>query len=365
MKRVLIAGGGTGGHIYPGLAIAEELVSRSPRPEVIFVGTPNGMEMRLVPRFGFPVVGICSGGVIGKGIASRVASLCVRAPIGLAQAFSLLIRLKPDVVIGVGGYASGPLALAAIVSGVPTLLQEQNLLPGATNRVLAPWVEAIAVTFEESRRSLSGRVVVTGNPLRRAVLKGAQRPNDDRFHLLVLGGSRGARALNRLMSEAIPHLRSMRPRLSIVHQSGEADAEETQRAYATRAGDSFDWKVEPFLERVWEQYSWADLVVCRAGATTVAEITACGKAAIFVPFPHAARNHQVYNARYLADRGAAVVREQGELTAERLAGTILELAQDEPRRARMAAQSRALGSPNAAARVVDLAARMSRSSLDS
>jgi UDP-N-acetylglucosamine--N-acetylmuramyl-(pentapeptide) pyrophosphoryl-undecaprenol N-acetylglucosamine transferase len=362
MRRVLIAGGGTGGHIYPGLAIAEELITRSPRPEVIFVGTPNGMEMRLVPRFGFPVVGICSGGVIGKGILSRLSSLCVRAPIGLLQALSLLVRLKPDVVIGVGGYASGPLALAAILSGVPTLLQEQNLLPGVTNRILAPWVEAIAVTFEQSRRSLSGQVVVTGNPLRRAVLKGVQRTPDDRFHLLVLGGSRGARALNRLMLEAIPYLKSLYHRLSIIHQTGEVDAAETKHAYARDAGDRLEWRVAPFLERVWEEYGWADLVVCRAGATTVAEITACGKAAIFVPFPHAARNHQVYNARYLADRGAAVVREQGELTAERLAGTILELAQDEPRRARMAARSHALGSPNAAARVADLAARLSRSS---
>ena len=364
MKRVLIAGGGTGGHIYPGLAIAEELISRSPRPEVIFVGTPKGMEMRLVPRSGFAVVGICSGGVIGKGIASRLVSLCLRAPVGLVQALSLLARLKPDVVIGVGGYASGPLALAATLAGVPTVLQEQNLLPGVTNRILAPWVEAVAVTFEESRRSLSGRVVVTGNPLRRAVLKGAQRPNDDRFHLLVLGGSRGARALNRLMSEAVSHLKPLYPSLSIVHQSGEMDEEETRRIYEKHAGDRFEWRVEPFLERVWEQYGWADLVVCRAGATTVAEITACGKPVIFVPFPHAARNHQVYNARYLADRGAAVVREQDDLTAERLAGTILELAQDEPRRARMAARSRALGFPNAAARVVDLAARVSRSPSD-
>ncbi len=361
MRRVLIAGGGTGGHIYPGLAIAEELAARTPQPEVIFVGTPDGMEMRLVPRSGFPVIGICSGGVIGKGIAARMANLCVRAPIGLVQSLRLIRGLEPDVVIGVGGYASGPLALAAVLAGVPVLLQEQNLLPGVTNRILAPWVEAVAVSFEESRRRLDGRIVVTGNPLRRALLQRGARPQDERIHLLILGGSRGARAINHLMSEAIAHLEPLHPQLSIVHQSGEADLEETRRAYSERAGDRFIWRVEAFLDRVWNEYAWADLVVCRAGATTVAEITACGKPAILVPFPHAARNHQVYNAHHLADRGAAIVREQGGLTAERLAGTILELAQDEARRARMAACSRALGAPNAAARVADLALKLSRS----
>jgi UDP-N-acetylglucosamine--N-acetylmuramyl-(pentapeptide) pyrophosphoryl-undecaprenol N-acetylglucosamine transferase len=361
MKRVLIAGGGTGGHIYPGLAIAEELSARSPRPEVIFVGTPEGMEMRLVPRAGFPIVGICSGGVIGKGLATRAASLCLRAPIGLAQSLALLRRLEPDVVIGVGGYASAPLALGAVLAGVPTVLQEQNLLPGVTNRLLAPWVEAVAVSFDESRERLQGRVVVTGNPLRRSVLGTAPRPDDGRFHLLVLGGSRGARAVNRLMSEALADLGPLRERLSITHQTGEADLEETRRAYARRAGAEFPWKVVPFLERIWEEYGWADLVVCRAGATTIAELTASGKAAVLVPFPHSARNHQVYNARYLADRGAAVMQEQDGLTAGRLAGTILELAEDEARRAQMAARSRSLGSPDAAARVADLAARVSRS----
>lgn len=363
MRRVLIAGGGTGGHIYPGLAIAEELAARRPGVEVIFVGTPNGMEMRLVPRAGFPVVGICSGGVIGKGLPTRLASLCVRAPIGFAQSLGLLRRLRPDVVIGVGGYASGPLALAAVLSDVPIVLQEQNLLPGFTNRLLAPWVEAVAVAFEESRAFLGGRVVMTGNPLRRAVWsRPAERPRDGRFHLLALGGSRGARALNRLMVEALPHLRALSGRLSVLHQSGEADLEETRRGYERGAGSGFPWRVEPFLERIWEDYAWADLVVCRAGATTVAELTACGKPAVLVPFPHAARNHQVYNARYLADRGAAVVRDQANLTAERLAGTILELAADEAQRAQIAACSRALATPDAASRVVALAAQVCKPS---
>jgi len=361
MKRALIAGGGTGGHIYPGLAIAEALTAGHPGTEVIFVGTPTGMEMRLVPQAGFPVVGICSGGVIGKGWVTRIASLCVRAPIGLVQSLSLLRRLSPDVVIGVGGYASGPLVLAAILCGVPTLLQEQNLLPGTTNRVLAAWVDAVAVAFEESRGWLEGRVVVTGNPLRRAVLGAAKRDADGRFHLLILGGSRGARAVNRLVSGALPHLAPLAGRLAIVHQSGEADLAETRQAYEQSAGRRFPWRVEPFLERIWEEYAWADLVVCRAGATTVAEITASGKAAVLVPFPHAARNHQVYNARYLADRGAAVVREQQDLTPERLAGTILELAADEAGRAHMASRSLAAGSPDAASRVAALATQISRS----
>ncbi len=362
MRLVLIAGGGTGGHIYPGLAIAEELVARHPGARVIFVGTPNGMEMNLVPRSGFPVVGICSGGVIGKGMATRLASLCMRAPVGLAQSLALLRRLAPDVAIGVGGYASGPLALAAILSGVPVVLQEQNLLPGVTNRLLAPWVEAVAVAFEDSREHLGGRVVVTGNPLRRAVWSGAaEQPQDGRFHLLVLGGSRGARAINHLMAEALPGLSPLAPRLSIVHQSGEAGAQETRGAYERLAGSRFAWRVEPFLEKIWEAYARADLVVCRAGATTVAELCAFGRPAVLVPFPHAARDHQVYNARYLADRGAAIVREQDGLTAERLAGTILELAADEARRSQMANRSRALGSPDAASRVVDLATSVARS----
>jgi UDP-N-acetylglucosamine--N-acetylmuramyl-(pentapeptide) pyrophosphoryl-undecaprenol N-acetylglucosamine transferase len=361
MKRVLIAGGGTGGHIYPGLAIAEELAARTPPVESIFVGTPTGMEMHLVPRSGFPVIGICSGGVIGKGIVTRLASLCLLAPIGLAQSLALLRRLDPNLVIGVGGYASGPLTLAALLLGIPVLLQEQNLLPGVTNRALSPFVEAVAVAFDDSRRFLGGHTVLTGNPLRRAFVRSGTRPRDDRFHLLILGGSRGARAVNRLVVEALPRLAPLAGCLEIVHQSGEADAAETRRGYEGAAGDVAAWRVEPFLERIWEQIAWADLVVCRAGATTLAELTTIGRAALLVPFPHAARNHQVYNARYLADRGAAVVREQDGLTAERLAGSILELAADEARREEMATRCRAVGSPDAAARVADLALALCRS----
>jgi UDP-N-acetylglucosamine--N-acetylmuramyl-(pentapeptide) pyrophosphoryl-undecaprenol N-acetylglucosamine transferase len=361
MKRVLIAGGGTGGHIYPGLAIAEELAARRPPVESIFVGTPNGMEMRLVPRSGFPVVGICSGGVIGKGIATRLASLCLLAPLGLAQSLALLRRLDPSLVIGVGGYASGPLTLAALLAGIPVLLQEQNLLPGVTNRALSPFVEAVAVAFEDSRRYLGGHAVLTGNPLRRAFVGTGARPRDGSFHLLVLGGSRGARAVNRLMVESLPRLAPLAGRLEIVHQSGEAEAAEVRQGYERGGGGLRRWTVEAFLERIWEQLAWADLVVCRAGATTLAELTAIGRAALLVPFPHAARNHQVYNARYLADRGAAVVREQDGLTAERLAGSILELAADEARREEMASRCRALGSPDAAARVADLALALCRS----
>jgi len=350
--RILIAGGGTGGHLYPGIAVAREL-QRMAKASVTFAGTAAGIEARVVPHEGFELDVIRSAGLKGKAIASFVrGSLLV--PAGLADAWRLLSRRSPDVVIGVGGYSSGPVVLAAALRGIPTLVMEQNAVPGFTNRALARFVRAAAVTWPETAGYFGSKAFVSGNPVRGEFLQHAggthaAAERDDRgarpARILIFGGSQGAHAINVAMVAAAPELVRRHAGLQIVHQTGVADLDMVRDAYR-RAG--LEARVESFLFAMDDEMKHADLVICRAGATTLAELAAAAKPAVLVPLPTAADDHQRKNAEATARAGAAVVLDQPSLTGEQLAAEVSRLVADAGLRARMSAAAHALAKPDAA-----------------
>jgi len=351
---VLIAGGGTGGHLYPGIAVAREIVARAPDAVVSFVGTAAGVEARVVPREGFVLDVIRSAGLKGKSVRSLVRGLLL-LPLSALDAWRVLGRRRPSVVIGVGGYSSGPVVALAAARGVPTLLMEQNAVPGLTNRLLARLVSAAAVTYEESVGRFGDRAFVAGNPVRPEFLRKeeAHEQHDSpagTARVLVFGGSQGAHAINMAMVEAAARLAAAVPRLAITHQSGERDVEMVRDGYR-RAG--LEARVEPFLFQMDREMTAADLVVCRAGATTLAELAAAARPSILVPFPGATDDHQRRNAEAMARAGAARFLDQRELTGERLAAEIVELAGDGAARARMREQAASLARPDAARVIAD------------
>jgi UDP-N-acetylglucosamine--N-acetylmuramyl-(pentapeptide) pyrophosphoryl-undecaprenol N-acetylglucosamine transferase len=352
--RVVIAGGGTGGHLYPGIAVARELLSRVPDAIVSFAGTAKGIETRVVPREGFALDLIRSAGLKGKSISERALGLGL-LPLGAADAIGLLARRRPDLVIGVGGYSSGAVVAVAALRGIPTLLLEQNAVPGLTNRTLAPFVRAAAVTFEATLPYFKGKGFVSGNPVRSTFLDdavGARDEPDAPVGVLIFGGSQGAHAINVAAVEAAPELARTRIRLSVTHQTGERDLEMVREGYI---GAGLAARVEPFLYAMDREMKRAQVVVCRAGATTLAEITAAGRAAVLVPLPTATDDHQRKNADVLARAGAADVIDQRELTGTRFAAAVLALAHDHERRERMALAARRLATPDAARVIVDRA----------
>jgi UDP-N-acetylglucosamine--N-acetylmuramyl-(pentapeptide) pyrophosphoryl-undecaprenol N-acetylglucosamine transferase len=357
--RVVIAGGGTGGHLYPGIAVAREIVARRPDAQIAFAGTARGIEARVVPREGFALDLIRSGGLKGKSIADRARGAWL-LPLGLADAWRLVSERRPHLVIGVGGYSSGPVVLIAAVRGIPTMLLEQNAVPGLTNRLLARFVRAAAVTFDSTRAFFGPKAFVSGNPVRPEFIgaagpgkeSGIDAGSDHGARLLVFGGSQGAHAINMAMVEAAAELAAGDSHLRLTHQTGERDVEVVRAAYR-QAGLAAD--VEPFLYDMGRQLGQADVIVCRAGATTLAEITAAGKAAILIPLPTATDDHQRRNAEALASAGAAELLLQAEMTGHALAQRILALVRDVDRRSRIAAAARALARPDAAKVIVDRA----------
>ncbi|HEY3176370.1 MAG TPA: undecaprenyldiphospho-muramoylpentapeptide beta-N-acetylglucosaminyltransferase [Candidatus Polarisedimenticolia bacterium] len=363
MAAVLVAGGGTGGHIFPGIAIARELKGRMPGCEVRFVGTERGLESKIVPAEGFGLITIRSAGITGKRLGARLRGMAI-VPLSLAQSFGLIHRTRPDLVIGVGGYSSGPVLAAAVMRRVPTLIHEQNYVPGMTNRWLAPFVKEVAVTFPESIERLGGRGVVTGNPVR-AEFAGLKRwtGGGPVKRLLVLGGSQGARVINRAMCEALPLLAGMKGKLHITHQTGEAHFEAVSEAYRSVADRAPDHDLAPFIREMPAAFERADLLVSRCGSTTLAELTCAGRAAVLIPFAAAAHDHQTFNARKLVDAGAAVAITESELTGERLASVVMDLLGSEEKLGRLSAASRSLGRPDAAARIADLCVKLATGGL--
>lgn len=346
--RVVVAGGGTGGHLYPGIAVARELVARDPAT-VTFAGTARGIEFRVVPREGFELDLVRSGGLKGKSVTDQLRGLGL-LPLGAIDAWRLLSRRGPDVVIGVGGYSSGPVVLVAALRGIPTLLLEQNAVPGLTNRWLAPFVSAAAVTYDATLPFFRGRGFVSGNPVRPQFFRIAEAPpaREGPARVLIFGGSQGAHAINLAAVAAAPRLASAG--LAVTHQTGERDLEMVREGYR-HAG--LVARVEPFLFEMDREMSEADVIVCRAGATTLAEITAAGRAAILVPLPTATDDHQRKNAEFLGQAGAAEVVDQRDLTGDRFADVIVALASDAPRRMAMAEAARRLARPEAARVIVD------------
>ncbi|MGE4344618.1 MAG: undecaprenyldiphospho-muramoylpentapeptide beta-N-acetylglucosaminyltransferase [Geoalkalibacter sp.] len=343
--KMLLAGGGTGGHLFPAVALAEQLLREQPEAEVLFVGTRQGIESRILPRLGFPLRTIDISGFVGKGLGAKLA-LLPRLIRSLAQSRAVVREFDPDVVVGVGGYAAGPVLAAARLLRYPALIHEQNARPGLTNRILAPWVDRVCLSFEDTAEAFK-RVptVVTGNPVRTALVH-SHALSEGMPTLLIFGGSRGARAINDAVLDTLPELQSMRGKIRLLHQTGDEDLERVRAGYRAVGWD--DEGVVSFIEDMAGAYREAHLVLCRAGATTLAELTACGRAAILVPYPHAAGDHQTDNARALAERGAALLLPQSELTPQRLGQLLRELLPDRDLLVSMARSAHALGRRDAA-----------------
>ncbi|MDD2850717.1 MAG: undecaprenyldiphospho-muramoylpentapeptide beta-N-acetylglucosaminyltransferase [Desulfuromonadaceae bacterium] len=333
--KLIIAGGGTGGHLFPGIAVAEEFLTRNSSNEVLFVGTEHGIEARAVPAAGYRLEFISAAGIRGKGAFSQIKG-AAKLLHGYAQSRNVLKEFRPDMVLGVGGYASLPMVLAARGMQTPRYIHEQNAIPGQTNRLLARFADKVFITLEESARYFPAATTqLTGNPLRRQILNMVENAvpssaKDDirhaeKFHVLVFGGSQGAHAINDAMIEALPLLRKSRIRVSITHQTGEKECAEVTAAYHAA---EIEARVVPFISNMAAEYAVADLVVCRAGATTIAEITACGKACLFIPFPHAVDDHQRRNAEALLKKDACFMMLERELTGGSLAQSVLTLAED-------------------------------------
>ncbi|MGH7888380.1 MAG: undecaprenyldiphospho-muramoylpentapeptide beta-N-acetylglucosaminyltransferase [Candidatus Binatia bacterium] len=346
--RVIFAGGGTGGHLFPGLAVAREFQRRDERVEILFVGTEQGIEFRVLPKEGFNLETLAVKGIKGRGLRGLLDGL-YGVPASLLRSRKIIRQFRPDCVIGLGGYASGPVLLAAKLKQVRSAIMEQNLRPGFTNKLLARWVDCVFTAYPESAAYFPGaRLVESGNPVRWRELPKVSR--GDKFSLLIFGGSAGARRINFAAVDALKHLTDLAGDLSITHQTGQADYAAIKEAYRTLP---FAAEVTPFIDRMDEAYARADLVLCRAGATTLAELTVFGKAAILVPFPYAIYDHQRANAQALQERGAAEMILDQELTGAGLAERIQVYFSDRARLERMAAAARALGRPDAAARIVD------------
>jgi UDP-N-acetylglucosamine--N-acetylmuramyl-(pentapeptide) pyrophosphoryl-undecaprenol N-acetylglucosamine transferase len=353
--RVLIAAGGTGGHLYPGIAIAEEWKRLHPDSRVVFVGTARGPEQKAVPAAGFELRTIAA-----RGLPRRVSLGWIQAAYGLVkslvQSFRLIVELKPHVVVGTGSYVSAPAVLIARLFGIPVILQEQNSIPGATNRWLNLVADEVHISFLESRGYFrrKNNLRVSGNPIRRSLLmqdKGSAYEvfglDPEKKTLFVFGGSRGAASINKATEGALPLLKHL-GRLQLIWQTGKEDFEGIQKRIQPAP---IPVRLFPYLEAIEKAYAIADIAVCRAGAMTIAELTACGVAAILVPYPHATRDHQTHNARGLLDRDAALVIADHELTPETLAGKIESLVRDEPRLRRLARNARAFARVDAAQRI--------------
>src|SRR5271170_2112955 len=353
--RAILAGGGTGGHVIPALAIADEL-KKNYAAEVLFVGTARGIENRLVTTAGYPLRLVRVGQLKNVSLMTRL-NTAFDLPRAIWGAERMLNEFAPDVVIGVGGYASGPAMLAAVVKHIPTLAFEPNVVPGFANRVVARFVSGAAVHFEETAKYFR-HAEVTGVPVRHAffdirALSGKRSGAEPT--LLVFGGSQGAHAINDAMIRCLPELQRQAPGIHIIHQTGERDYNDALAAYQS-LGESAE--VSKFIEDMPAAFARADLVVCRSGASTVAEIAAAGKPAVFVPFPRAADDHQRVNAEALARHGAAVVVEESKLEGVWLAETISALLQDPLRLQHMSQAARELAHPNAARDIAAMAARV-------
>ena len=350
--QVLIAGGGTGGHLYPGIALAREFERLVPESRVLFVGTAKGLEARIIPQEGYELRTIKIGGLMGKGIMKGLLTL-LGIPYSLYQSFQLLREVRPALVIGVGGYASGPVVFMAWLLRLPRVLVEPNAHPGWTNRILAPLAHRIFVAFEETRGKLGGaaKVQVSGNPVRREIGECPSRSQrkPPTWTLLIMGGSQGAHTINKAVVAALGLLAPMKNELRIIHQTGDRDYGWVREAYDQHG---FTATVTPYLSNISEAYAESDLAISRSGATTVAELAACGRPSILIPFPHAAHGHQEANARVLEKAGAAQVIRDSDLTGAGLASKVQTLLSDPQGLHEMARQSRSLGRPNAATEIV-------------
>jgi UDP-N-acetylglucosamine--N-acetylmuramyl-(pentapeptide) pyrophosphoryl-undecaprenol N-acetylglucosamine transferase len=354
--RLVVGGGGTGGHLFPGVAVAQAFKARQPDNQVLFVNAGRTLEVDVLSRLGWPQKSIAIEGIKGRSPWQQFKAAC-KIPGAVWRAGRIIHKFRADLVLGVGGYSAGPVVAAATLLGIPSVLHEQNRLPGVTNRILGRLVDRIYLTFDESREYFNpNKVRVSGNPVRDEILAlvaepagKAEESADKVFTVLVVGGSQGAQAINAAVAEALPLLENTRA-IRFVHQTGERYAEDIRQTYR-QAG--IEARVEAFFDDMASLYGQADMIVCRAGATTVAEITVAGKAAVFVPYPFAADDHQTQNALALADLGAAEMIRQEELNGPVLAKMIRGYMENPVLLTEMAAKAQALGRPDAARAIVD------------
>src|ERR1700674_3658221 len=354
--KLLIAGGGTGGHVFPALAIAQEWLSRGTEREVVLVGTQRGIEMKLVPQAGLPLETLRVAGLKGKGGATLLRNLAMLAP-AMLDALRVFRKHKPVAALGVGGYAAGPMLLATWLGRVPNVIFEPNAEPGFTNKVLARISTRIATGHEVSARAWGKKAIVTGCPVRREFFSITPRRLGSPFRLLVTGGSQGALPINRVFVDAMDRLAARKSELAIVHQTGERDYNAVRTAYARR---EINAEVVPFLTNMAERFAWADTIVCRAGAITAAEIAAAGRAAIFIPFGRATDSHQLRNAQEMARAGAGRVIPEPELTSERLTREIFSLLDQPQEIEKQASAARGLARPYAVRDIVNLIEEVAR-----
>ncbi len=347
--KIIFAGGGTGGHLFSGIAVAQVMREKFPESEALFVGTPFGLEKELVPQFGFPVKFIAAGPLKGSGFLLRIRSL-LRLPMAYVQSKKILREYQPDMVIGIGGYASGPMTLAAHFSKIFTGIIEQNAYPGFTNRRLGRFVDRVFVAFEMARKFFDPKkTFLTGNPVRRFPSTPGNSPGE-RFGIFILGGSQGAHALNVAVIQALPELTDLKDRLQFFHQTGKNDFETVKDAYQS---GSFSAEVFPFMEDPGPCYAGSQLALCRAGAGTIAELKQVGLPAILVPYPYAADNHQDYNAKEMVEEGAGEMIQNQDLTGERIAERIKYYFAHPDVLTRMREKTRSLGKPDAALEVLN------------
>jgi UDP-N-acetylglucosamine--N-acetylmuramyl-(pentapeptide) pyrophosphoryl-undecaprenol N-acetylglucosamine transferase len=353
--RCVIAGGGTGGHFFPGMAIAEAFVERERGNEVLFIGTERGIEARVLPGGRFPLRTIKVKPIKGKSLLEKGKAIW-SLPMAISEAYSILKEFQPQLVLGVGGYASGPTLLAAFFLGMKRAIQEQNVMPGMTNRILKWFSQQIFVSFEEAKKYFPDKkTIVTGNPIRKEFFASLKEGKGeikkrDRFTLLIFGGSAGAHRINQAMMGALDQLQGIKSSLKIIHQTGKEDLDFVSKEYREKG---FDALVKPFIENIATSYQISDLVICRSGASTVAELAFCGKAALFIPYPYAAQNHQFINAKKLVDLGAARMILDQDLNGGMIAQTILHLYDHPEERVRMEEAIQRLGKPRATEEIVD------------
>jgi UDP-N-acetylglucosamine--N-acetylmuramyl-(pentapeptide) pyrophosphoryl-undecaprenol N-acetylglucosamine transferase len=350
--RIVIAGGGTGGHLFPGIAIAEEFIERDKRAKALFIGTQRGIESRILGRSGYELCTIDVEGIKGRGIMALLKGL-YQIPQSMWQSRKILKQFDPGMVIGVGGYASGPAVMAAYFMGVPTAVAEQNAVPGMTNKILGKFVDKIFLTYADTTKSFSpAKVIVSGNPVRAAFksIRDLSPKKNNRRMLLIFGGSQGAAAINKNVVDMMPFLQKMKDKLHVLHQTGAKEVDFVRAAY-DQFGISAD--VTDFIVDMADAYRRADLIICRAGATSLAEITAAGKAPILIPFPYAIYDHQTKNAQVLADAGAAIMINEKDLSGDKLFEAVADLLNDPKKLHVMEKNSAKQGKINAATTIVE------------
>jgi len=348
--KAIIAGGGTGGHLFPGIAVAREIQRRDTRSKILFVGAEQGIEARIVPKEGFELRTLPVGGIKGLGITRQVRNLMGMGS-AVFKARKILREFEPDVVIGVGGYASFPMLCAATLGNYPRVVMEQNAIPGLANRVLGKWVDFAAVTDPRTESFFGKRAVVTGNPIRPEFKSIPTKVHAPPYTILIFGGSQGAQSINRAVIEALDSLADWKSRLRFVHQTGERQLEDVRAAYASKG---FQADVRAFFNDFHQQYAEADLIISRSGATTVAEIKAAGRAAVLIPFPFATDDHQTKNARVMADANAALLISNADLTGKRLADAIRDLIGAPHRLEQIEGNARRMAILDAEQRIVNL-----------